>query len=65
MLSVNGVCTLAKIVIAYLTWVDLVSCIYHGVVVTIMAMVKDGFYHDQFLIKMFIPLNVEVFEHLH
>lgn len=61
MLSVDGVCTLANVVIINPTWVDLVSWVFHGVLTTIMAMAKDDFYHDQFLTKMFFPLNVKVF----
>jgi hypothetical protein len=64
-LLVDGVHTLTIIVIVDPTWVDLVSWIFHGVVVTIMVMTKDDFYHDQFPTKIFLPLNVEVFECLH
>jgi hypothetical protein len=65
MLSINGVCTLANVVIVDPAWVDLVSRVSHGVVATIMVTIKYGFYHDQFLTKMLLPLNVEVFECLH
>jgi hypothetical protein len=61
MLSLDGVCTLANVVIVDPTWVDFVSWVFHGVLAIIMAMAKDDFYHDQFPTKMFLPLNVEVF----
>jgi hypothetical protein len=34
-------------------------------VATIMTQTKDGFYRDQFLMDIFLPLAIEVFEFLH
>jgi hypothetical protein len=66
-LSIDGVHTLADVVIINLTQVDLVlqvdfSC---GVVMTIIAQVKDGLYCNQFLTYMFLPLVTKVFKCLH
>ncbi len=47
MLSINGVCTLADVVIIDPTQVDFVSwaTFFHGVVMRVAAQVKDGLYH--------------------
>lgn len=66
-LSVNGVCTLVDVVIVDLIQVDLVSHVVFSYGVTAIAAVqaKEGFYHDQFLMDMFVPLAMEVFGCLH
>jgi hypothetical protein len=66
-LSIDGVRMLKDVVIANLTWIDLVSwaTLSHGVTSTIMAWVKDDLYHDQFPVYMFFPLAIEVFKFLH
>jgi len=67
MLSINGVYTLTNVVIANITWVDLVlrAILFYGVDATIEAQTKEGFYRNWFPIDMFIPLAIEVFGCLH
>jgi hypothetical protein len=66
-LSINGVHTLVNIVLTALTQIDLVSwiVIFHWVVMIIVAQTKDSFYHNQFLVNMFILLIIKVFRCLH
>jgi hypothetical protein len=66
-LSINGVHTLVNIVLTALTQIDLVSwiVIFHWVVMIIVAQAKDSFYHNQFLVNMFILLIIKVFRCLH
>jgi len=66
-LSINGVHTLANVVIINPTRVDLVlqATFSYGVVMTITTQVKDGFYCNRFLTYMFIPLVIKVFKCLH
>jgi hypothetical protein len=63
-LSIDGVGTLANVVIANPTQVDLVSraVISCEVIVTVATQVKDDFYCDRCMTNMFFPLVVEVFE---
>jgi hypothetical protein len=66
-LLVDGVHTLANVVITYPIWIDLVSwailsCV---IVATVATQAKDGFYRDQFPMDIFFPLDMEVFECLH
>jgi len=58
---------LANIVIASLIWIDLVSQVtfFCGVAMIIVAHAKDNFYHDGFLMDMFVLLVVKVFECMH
>ncbi len=37
----------------------------HGVVVTLVAQVKEGLYHDYYLTDVFLPIAIEVFGCLH
>jgi hypothetical protein len=62
-LSIDGVCKLANVVIFNPTQVDLVShvVIYCGVIVIVATQVKNEFYHNQFMTNMLLPLVVEVF----
>jgi len=62
-LSIDGVHTLANVVIVNLNRLDLVShvVISHGVVVIVVAQANNVFYHVQFPTNMFLPLVVEVF----
>jgi hypothetical protein len=48
---------LAKIVIANPTQVDLVlwATLFHGVMMTVVIHVKDGLYHNKFLMHIFSP----------
>jgi hypothetical protein len=66
-LSIDGVRTLANVVIIDPIRVDLASRIVlsHGIVVTVVAQAKDGFYRDRFPTNMFLLLAIEVFECLH
>jgi len=66
-LLVDGVHTLVNIVIADPTQVDLVSRIVFscGVVAIAEVQAKEGFYRYQFLLDMFLLLDVEVFGCLH
>ncbi len=66
-LSIDGVYKLVNVIITNPTWIDLVSwgVLSRGVVATIMTQTKDGFYRDQFLMDIFLPLAIEVFEFLH
>ncbi len=61
-LSINGVPMLVNIVLTALIQIDLVSwrVISHWVVMIIMAQAKDSFYHNQFLVNMFILLIIKV-----
>jgi hypothetical protein len=58
---------LTNAVIVDSTQIDLVSqaTLYHGIVVIVATQVKDGLYHDWFLMIMFIPFVIEVFRCLH
>jgi hypothetical protein len=66
-LSIDGVHALADVIIINPAQIDLVlqavfSC---GVVMTITTQVKDGFYCNQFLTSMFLPLVMKIFRCLH
>ncbi len=67
MLSINGVHTLAYVVITNPIRVDLVSwaVFFHGVTTTIAIQAKDGLYCNRFPMDMFLYLVVEVFGCLH
>ncbi len=67
MLSVDGVCTLAKVVIVDPIKFDLVSqlVLSHGVVMMVVTQMKDCFYCVQFSAYMFFPLVIELFKCLH
>jgi hypothetical protein len=64
LLSINGGCTLASVVITNPIGVDLVSQVVlsHGIIVIVVAHAKDGLYRDEFPTNMFLPLVIEVFE---
>ncbi len=66
-LSTDGHCTLANMVITNLTWIDMIYqvALFCGMVVTIAAQAKDGLYHNQHLIYTFLFLAIEVFGCLH
>jgi hypothetical protein len=57
MLSIDGIHTLANVVIVDPTTVDLVfqTASFHGVVTTMVTQAKEGFYHDRHPTYMFIP----------
>jgi hypothetical protein len=63
MLSVDGIHTLAKVIIVDPTRVDLVSQIasFHGVVATMATQAKEGLYHDRHPTYTFLPLTIKVF----
>jgi hypothetical protein len=58
---------LINIVIVDPTQIDLeLQAVFsRGVATTIMAQTKDGLYHDQYSIDMFLSLVVDIFECLH
>jgi hypothetical protein len=66
-LSIDGVHTLVDVVIINPTRVDLVlqAAFSRGVVMKIIAQVKDGLYCNRFLTYMFFPLVIKVFRCLH
>jgi hypothetical protein len=66
-LLIDGIHTLANVVITDPIWIDLVSLaiISCGIVATITTQVKDGFYRDKFPMGMFFLLDTKVFECLH
>jgi hypothetical protein len=64
---VDGIRTLANVVIIDLIRVNLVSqtTLFHGVVVTMAVQVKERLYHDYYPTNMFLPFAIEVFGCLH
>jgi hypothetical protein len=67
LLSIDGICTLAYVVIVNPTRVDLVSqtTSLDKVVAKMVTQAKEGFYHDHHPINTFFPLAIEVFECIH
>jgi hypothetical protein len=63
----DGICTLADVVIANLTQVDLLpqSCATQGFVTSDVVQAKKRNYHNQRPINQFLPLAIEVFGCLH
>jgi hypothetical protein len=39
--------------------------LFHGVIMTLVAHVKEGFYRDHYPTNMFLPFAIEVFGCLH
>jgi hypothetical protein len=66
-LLIDDIHTLIDVVIANPTQADLVSwmALSHGVVVTLVAQVKEGLYHDCHSTYVFFPLAIEVFGCFH
>jgi len=61
-LSIDGICTLADVIIvdpsqAYLVSWLVISC---GVAVIVTVQVKEGFYCDHYPTNMFLPLAIKV-----
>jgi hypothetical protein len=67
MLLIDGICTLANVVIINPTQVDLVSqtTSFHRVVTKMVTQAKEGFYHNQNPINTFFPLAIKVFGCIH
>jgi len=67
MLSIDGICTLADVVIVNPTRVDLVfqTASFHGMVTKMVTQAKEGFYHNYHPINMFFPLAIEIFGCIH
>jgi hypothetical protein len=67
LLSIDGVYTLVDVVIINPTRIDLVLRVvfFHGVVAIVAALAKDDLYCNRFLVDMFFPLAIKVFECLH
>jgi hypothetical protein len=66
-LTKNGIRTLVDIVIANLTWVDLLprSCTTQGFVISNAVQANEASYRDWPLANQFLPLVMEVFGCLH
>jgi hypothetical protein len=66
-LLIDIIHTLVNVIIANPTWIDLVSwaVFFHEVTTIIATQAKNGLYHNQFPMDMFIFLVVEVFRCLH
>jgi hypothetical protein len=64
---IDGICTLANVVIADPTQVDLVSHATPSsrVAMTVTIQTKEGLYYDQHPKDMFFPLAIEVFGCIH
>ncbi len=60
-LSIDGICMLANVVIVDPTQAYLVSwlVIYCGVAVIVIVQVKEGFYCDHYPTNMFLPLAID------
>ncbi len=67
MLLIDGICTLANVIIINPTQVDLVSqtTSFHRVVTKMVTQAKEGFYHNQHPINTFFSLTIEVFGCIH
>jgi hypothetical protein len=66
-LSIDGVFMLVDVVIIDPIRVDLVLRVvfFHGVVAIVVALAKDDFYWNYFLVDMFFPLAIKVFGCFH
>ncbi len=67
MLLIDGLCTLANVIIANpfkLVWFQR-QLFFCEDVVTIAIQTKDGFYHDSVLTNMFLFPTIKVFKCLH
>jgi hypothetical protein len=63
----DGICTLVNVIIVDPIRTNLVSWVVlsHGVVATVVAQMKEGLYHNRYLVNMFLPLAIEVFGCFH
>jgi hypothetical protein len=64
---VDDICILTDVIIANPTQTNLVSqvALFRGVVVAVVAQVKEGLYYEHYPLNMFFLLAIKVFGCLH